>query len=86
MPATLAALSGFFRSGPTTAAKLAAIGAELEELRTRKRSYISQIEHLDARRSLDAETLYARETLLELIAQTVSRELDLLDALDALRR
>lgn len=88
MPAAfLIQIPRFFGRGMaarSVASRRAEIERELEQLRARKRSYTSQLEHLDARRALDGATLYARAQLLELIAHAVSRELDLLDALDAL--
>ena len=90
MPAAFVlSLSRLFTRRPShrdeAATRRAGIDRKLEQLRARKRSYLAQLDYLDAYASpLDARTLYAREQVLNRVAEAVSLELDLLDERDRL--
>lgn len=90
MPAAFVlSLSRLFTRRPShrdeAATRRAGIDRKLEQLRARKRSYMAQLAYLDAYASpLDARTLYAREQVLNRVAEAVSIELDLLDERDRL--
>ena len=78
-------LPRFLRCFESVTARRERITTELASLRARKRSYLSQLDAIDAHFSpSDAAACITRERLLDLIAEAVRRELDLLDALDAL--
>lgn len=90
MPAAFVlSLSRLFTRRPSlrdeAATRRAEIDRKFEQLRARKRSYLAQLDYLDAHASpLDARTLSAREQVLNRIAEAVSIELDLLDERDRL--
>lgn len=79
--ATLA-ISSFISAFVSREKKEAAARQELAAIRARKRSYISQLDALEWHFSpTDAAAVHTRERLLDLVAECVRRELDLMDDL-----